>query len=48
MNDAFELYIPENELGIAEGYYDLSGVVRLLREHCEEPETVHFIADMLE
>jgi len=42
------IYIPENEYGIKEDYYDVNGIVELLRDHCTEPETIRFIADMLE
>ena len=42
------IYIPENEVGIDEGYYTNSGIVTLLRMHKNEPETIQFIADMLE
>ena len=42
------VYIPENEFGIKEGNYDLSGIVELLRRFSVNPEAVHFIADMLE
>lgn len=39
------IFIPDNELGVAFGDQD---VVELLRQHCESPAAVHFIADMLE
>ncbi len=42
------LYIPNNELGIEEGYYLVNEVVELLREYCDRPEVVRFVADMLE
>jgi hypothetical protein len=37
-------YYPES---IIAGYYTLDGIVELLRENCNEPDAVHFIADML-
>jgi hypothetical protein len=33
---------------IAPGRYTRNDVVKLLREHCHDPEAVRFIADMLE
>ena len=39
------LLIPENDHGIPAGYQD---PVALLREHCRNPDIVHFIADMME
>lgn len=33
---------------IQPGYYNLMDLVTLLRDHCNEPETIYFIADMLE
>ena len=44
----YEAYIPENECGIDEDFYDINGIVALLRKHKNEPETIEFIADMLE
>ena len=43
-----EIYIPDNELGIAEGYYDQNGIVNLLRQNADKAEVVYFIADMME
>lgn len=43
-----KIFIPDNEHGIAYGYYDLRGIVALLRQHCCNSAAVHFIADMLE
>jgi hypothetical protein len=45
---AFQLYIPENDYGIKEGYYDRNGLVELLAEYHSKPSTIAFIADMLE
>lgn len=42
------IFIPDNEHGVPEGYYDRRGVVLLLREFCNRPAAVHFIADMLD
>ncbi len=44
----FPFYIPENDLGVTDGYYDRADLVRLLRENCDKPDVVYFIADMLE
>jgi hypothetical protein len=33
---------------IQPGQYTMSQLVRLLREHAEEPDAIRFIADMLE
>ncbi len=43
-----KIYIPDNEYEIAEGYYDWSGLVRLLRKFKNNPDAVQFIADMME
>ena len=40
--------VPLNEHGLAAGYYSRNGLVRLLREHRNNPTTVRFIADMME
>ena len=42
------IFIPDNEFGIAEGYYTLNQMVELLRRHKNLPQTVQFLADMLE
>lgn len=42
------IYIPENEYGILEGYYSTNEIANLLRENCNNPHLVSFIADMLE
>lgn len=42
------VFIPANDCGIPEGYYDHRAIIALLREHCANPGAVHFIADMLE
>lgn len=42
------LFIPNNEYGIAEGYYNNQQLVSLLRKHKNEPKTIQFIADMME
>lgn len=44
----FITYIPENDLGISLGYYEANDIASLLRKHRFEPETIQFIADMLE
>ena len=44
----FQLFIPENEYGIEEGYYIGNAIVKLLREYKGRPEVIEFIADMLE
>jgi len=41
------VYIPENKF-IKEGYYSTNDFVNLLRENKNEPETIQFLADMLE
>ena len=41
-------YIPENDFNILEGYYELDGIITLLRDNKSNPETIQFIADMLE
>lgn len=46
--DDLELYIPDNEVGIAEGYYSWQDLVKLLREHKGNPDAIQFIADMME
>lgn len=43
-----DVYIPDNEYGIREGYYSNTGIVWLLRKHSDNPKTIYFIADMLE
>jgi hypothetical protein len=45
---SYELIIPDNDCGIPAGYYAWSELVSLLRKHCNEPEAIHFIADMME
>ena len=44
----FQVYIPENEYGIEEGYYIGNAIVDLLRENKNKPDVIQFIADMLE
>ena len=44
----FQVYIPENEYGIEEGYYIGNAIVELLRENKNKPDVIQFIADMLE
>jgi hypothetical protein len=46
--NGYTLIIPDNDCGIPVGNYGWSELVTLLREHCQEPETIHFIADMME
>ncbi len=43
-----KIYMPDNEYGIAEGYYDWSGLVKLLRKVKNNPDAMQFIADMME
>jgi hypothetical protein len=33
---------------IQPGIYEGNEIVELLREHCQNPEAIHFIADLLE
>jgi len=42
------IYIPENDYGIQEGSYPLNNLVQLLRDHKDNPDTIQFLADMLE
>jgi hypothetical protein len=42
------VFIPENDYGIREGYYDRRGIVALLRTWRDDPLVIQFIADMLE
>ncbi len=42
------VYIPENNYGIREGYYDRRGIVTLLRAWRDSEMVIQFIADMLE
>ena len=44
----FQVYIPENEYGIEEGYYIGNAIVELLRKNKNKPDVIQFIADMLE
>ena len=44
----FQLFIPENEYGIEEGYYIGNAIVKLLRDNKNKPDVIQFIADMLE
>jgi hypothetical protein len=44
----FQTYMPVNDFKIPEGYCDMNGIVGLLRKHKDEPETIQFIADMME
>ena len=41
------VYVPENKY-IKEGYYSANDFVALLRENKNNPETIQFLADMLE
>ena len=41
-------YIPENEFGIEANHYIVNEIAELLRKHKNEPETIEFLADMLE
>ena len=42
------IYLPENDYGIAAGYFDREGFVRLMRQYKGEPDVIQFLADMLE
>tara|TARA_R100001086_G_C11747333_1_gene234273 strand:+ start:47 stop:187 length:141 start_codon:yes stop_codon:yes gene_type:complete len=42
------LYIPENKLGVMEGYYNRNQFVKLMRDNCKDPKVIYFLADMLE
>lgn len=44
----FIVFIPENDFGIQEGYYEANDIAMLLRTHRYDPDAIHFIADMLE
>jgi uncharacterized membrane-anchored protein YjiN (DUF445 family) len=46
--DILKIYIPENDYGIKQGYYDRNGLVGLLAEYHSKPSAIVFIADMLE
>lgn len=41
-------FIPENQHGVKPGYYTRPDIVVLLRKHHTNPNSVHFIADMME
>lgn len=43
-----QVYIPENDYGIREGYYDHRGIVTLLRTWRDSELVVQFIAGMME
>ncbi len=54
-DDSDLLYFPPDEdenpdgvCGIPEGYYTNGAIVFLLRKHKDEPETIAYIADMME
>lgn len=44
----FQVFIPDNEYGIEEGYYIGNAIVELLRKYKDKPKIIEFIADMLE
>lgn len=46
MND--NLFIPENNFGIDEGYYSTNQIVDFLRWNSNNPDAICFIADMME
>jgi hypothetical protein len=46
--EGFGFFIPDNDFGIPEGRCSQRDLVALLRERCEEPECIYFIADMME
>ena len=45
---AFPLYIPKNKQGIPAGYYSRNRFVDLLRRFSKKPDSIWFLADMLE
>ena len=45
---AVSLYIPENKVGVMEGYYSRNQFVKLMRDHSHDPKAIYFLADMLE
>jgi len=45
---AVSLYIPENKVGVMEGYYSRNQFVKLMRDNCKDSEAIYFLADMLE
>lgn len=44
----WSVFLPDNEYGIAEGYYGQKELVSLLRVLKNNPDAIQFIADMLE
>jgi len=42
------VYIPDNDFGLTERYYNVNQLVELLRAFKANPEVVQFIADMME
>ena len=42
------VYIPANQYNIVAGYYSHRDIVSLLRAACRYPDTVRYIADMME
>ena len=42
------VYMPDNDFGITERYYNVNQLVELLRTFKANPEVVQFIADMME
>ena len=44
----FQVFIPDNEYGIEEGYYQGNAIVKLPRENKINPDVIQFIADMPE
>jgi len=45
---AFPLYVPRNKHAVPVGYYSRNRFVDLLRRFSEKPDTIWFLADMLE
>ncbi|KYC46765.1 MAG: hypothetical protein AMQ74_01757 [Candidatus Methanofastidiosum methylothiophilum] len=43
-----EVYIPENSVGIIEGYYTLGEIIVLLKAFNDKPEIIQFLAEMME
>ena len=42
------IWIPEKKHGIEKGAYSNNEIVALLRDNCEKPKVIYFLADMLE
>jgi len=42
------VYMPSNEFGIPERYFNVNQLVKLLKDNKDRPEVVDFIAEMME